>query len=196
MFFFPVAREPAVLRLRDGSTLSVIYSVGLARIQCCDNRLFYIMFAVVLVRFVFFACLLWIRVAIYLGAVFLLFFVVFSFCFTSCGRKKLFMLFTPICLSGHIVVWTVWAMRRGLLLCATRYLKKICRGPIEQCAGDFCSLLRGGMIGKKRKIGRGLIERWVGKFHPVPRDCVKENKKEKSVGIQVQSAEAALYIVC
>ena len=48
VFFFPVTREPAVLRLRDGSTWSVIYSVVLARIQFLlmlgDNQLFYIMF--------------------------------------------------------------------------------------------------------------------------------------------------------
>ena len=55
--FFPVAREP-VLRSCDGSTWSVIYSVGLARIQFLlmlgENLLFHIMFAVALVCFLFF----------------------------------------------------------------------------------------------------------------------------------------------
>ena len=45
-------------------------------------------------------------------------------------------------------------------------------------SGTFCSAPRGGVKGKW-KIGRGPIERCVGRFRPVPRGGVK-GKREKN----------------
>ena len=90
-------------------------------------------------------------------------------------------------------------MRRGLLLCATRWCKKEKngRGRIEQCVGDFCSLPRGGVKEKKKeKMGRGSIEWCVGKFRPVPLGGVKEKKKKRSGTVCATSFGFCSFLLC
>ena len=134
-------------------------------------------FAVAPVRFLFFACFLWIGVAIY-WELFLFWFgwgpkKIYAVCtfflvpWEGCGTWGLGQGLVEanngvwFCLSGHMVAWTVWVVCRGLLLCATRWRgkRKIGQGPIEQCVGDFCSVSRGSVEKKSVEVRLSSVSR-------------------------------------